>query len=197
MTNTKTIILDLDGVLVNFHRAAFIEFGCSPNLVDYDMNAGWDIVAALNLQRLHNGMEKVTANQFWRSFDKVFWSDLPWYSHARNFLAELEDMVGQENITLCTSAAFDSDCAGGKVAWINRELRDYRRQYFIGCQKFRLAKRGVILIDDADHNIKAFRAAGGEAVMVPRPWNGYKNQRGYEPYEYVLSRVEDMLKCNF
>jgi beta-phosphoglucomutase-like phosphatase (HAD superfamily) len=79
------------------------------------------------------------------------------------------------------------------VDWINHRLQDYRRQYFVGCQKFRLAKRGVILIDDAEHNVDAFRAAGGEAVMVPRPWNGYKNQRSYEPYEYVLNRVEDMI----
>lgn len=33
------------------------------------------------------------------------------------------------------------------------------------------AKPGQILIDDADHNVEAFRSADGEAILVPRPWN--------------------------
>ena len=197
MTNTKTIILDLDGVLVNFYHAAMRSWGLSPNLVDYDVSCGWDIIKAMNVQRTAMGAKaRITGNMFWGGFDKEFWATLPWYDHARTFLAGLERLVGQENITLCTSAAYDSDCAGGKVEWINTHMKNYRRQYFIGCQKFRLANPNAILIDDADHNVRAFRAAGGSCVLVPRPWNSYKTFRSYEPYVIALERVEEIIRCS-
>jgi 5'(3')-deoxyribonucleotidase len=190
----KTIILDLDGVMVNFHRAAFSQWHCSPNLVDYDVTCGWHIVDALNAQRDKLGLKRATGTQFWNSFDKGFWANCPKYKYADYFLMKLEKLVGRKNITICTSAAFDSDCGGGKIEWINQNLpSEYRRQYFIGCQKFRLAQPDVLLIDDAEHNVDAFLDAGGRAVLFPRPWNWYKDARSFDPYEYVLEHVEKML----
>lgn len=188
--STKTILLDLDGVLVNFHKRAFPIWKCSPSLEDYPIECGWDILDALNFQRKKRGFKKVEPKQFWNRFDTHFWATLPWYRHAKNFLKSLEDIVGQENIILCTSAAYDSSCAAGKVEWITRELPAYRRQYFIGCQKFRLAKPDVLLIDDADHNVLDFREHDGKAVLFPRPWNWYKDARSQEPYEQALELVE-------
>ena len=41
---------------------------------------------------------------------------------------------------------------------------------FTGAKKF-IAGPGRWLIDDKDANVEAFRAAGGQAITVPRPWN--------------------------
>jgi len=193
MTIIETILVDLDGVLVNFHSPAFLYWGCSPNIFDYPSQYGWDIVDALNHQRKARGLEKVTPYQFWRGLDKEFWATLPMYPYARTFMAGLERMVGQENITICTSAAFDSECAGGKVEWINRELPAYRRQYFIGCQKFRLANPNVLLIDDSEKNVDSFREYGGSTLLFPRPWNSHKSYESQEAYDYILQHVKYMV----
>ena len=33
------------------------------------------------------------------------------------------------------------------------------------------ARPDALLIDDSDHNVEAFLAHGGQAILVPRPWN--------------------------
>jgi 5'(3')-deoxyribonucleotidase len=186
--NISRIILDLDGVLVNFHKAAFSEYGVPPKDVhDYPPHVGWDIVAALNHKLEEKGSRAVSANHFWSNFDYAFWRGLPWYCGASDFFRLLKTRY---DICICTSAAYDPMCAAGKVKWIQDNLPDYKRKYFIGCQKQLLAQPGAVLIDDADHNIRAFREAGGTAILVPRPWNSLDHIT--DPYAFVVKCLRQL-----
>jgi len=43
--------------------------------------------------------------------------------------------------------------------------------------KEKLAAPCRLLIDDRSENVKAFRDAGGSAILVPRPWNDGSRER--------------------
>jgi hypothetical protein len=60
----------------------------------------------------------------------------------------------------------------GKLRWIERHMEErWLRRYIFTPVKEAFARPGVVLIDDCDANVTAFRDAGGRAVLVPRPWN--------------------------
>ena len=46
-----------------------------------------------------------------------------------------------------------------------------QRQFLIGPSKHLCANPETLLIDDSDKNVDSFRKCGGQAVLVPRPWN--------------------------
>ena len=83
-----------------------------------------------------------------------------------------ESLVGQENVCLLTSPTIDPDCLAGKLEWIHEFTPKWlHRQYLVGpCKQF-CAHPEALLIDDSDKNVNKFRDWGGQAVLVPRPWN--------------------------
>jgi 5'(3')-deoxyribonucleotidase len=52
-----------------------------------------------------------------------------------------------------------------------------------------LADDDSCLIDDDEKNIKAFREAGGNALLFPQPWNGHETP--LNPVRYVLDWLEE------
>ena len=169
MKNTaKTIILDLDGVVVDFVTSAMKMWYAEG---EYPESAGWDIVKACNMLRDSKGLPKLSEKQFWSACRHSFWTRLKFYPGAQDFIKTLEDRFGWENIVICTSDTLCPQSASGKSQWIATNMPRYKRQRFIGSQKWRLANPNTILVDDADHNCERFEAAGGKAVLVPRPWN--------------------------
>ena len=58
------------------------------------------------------------------------------------------------------------------VPWMRRFVPDFTFDRVILIKdKYLLARPGRVLIDDADHNVDNWVAAGGEGILVPRPWN--------------------------
>ena len=51
-----------------------------------------------------------------------------------------------------------------KKSSMTAHLYSLRRKHFC-------ARPDALLIDDGDHNVEAFRANGGQTILVPRPWN--------------------------
>jgi len=159
--------IDMDGVLANFHDTAF-----RLHEIEYDMypvQCGWDIVRACN--HLKPGCD-MTASRFWHSFeDKSFWENLPKTRLCDRLIYELKKLVGYKNMCLLSSFAMER-CVDGKMAWIKKNLPvELHSNYLFGKAKSFCARPDAILIDDYDVNVDEFRAAGGRAVLVPRPWN--------------------------
>jgi len=67
-------------------------------------------------------------------------------------------------------------CVEGKVEWLHRFTRNPRyKDFMLGRRKYLCAAPGRILVDDSQHNIDAFRKAGGEGIVFPQPWNSLRS----------------------
>lgn len=160
------VFVDMDGVLVDFIKPAMARHQIKYDT--YPSQVGWDIIEACNILLPGSGM---TGNKFWRAFDEDFWSNLPKTEHCDRLLRTVEGYVGQDNVCLLTSGMWP-EAAAGKTRWVADNLPDrYRKQLLIGHSKHFVANSDSLLIDDSDLNVDAFRANGGNAILVPRPWN--------------------------
>lgn len=166
------IFLDLDDVLNEFTMQALAHVGCLVDPTSFDdFKPGWgfDIIKAANA--LHP-TRVFTPASFWKCFSRKDWRDLPKSTEFEFLLQQSEALVGKENICILTTPILDPDCAAGKVEWIYNHCPKWlHRQYLIGPPKHFCARPDALLIDDSDANIKAFRAHGGQAILVARPWN--------------------------
>lgn len=200
MSSTIDIYCDLDGVLVAFEQAAFRLWGVPfiNGLVEYPLGYGWDIVGALNHLREGEGLEPVSGNRFWNGFDYDFWRNLPMYPGAALFFNELKKLG---SVKFATSPTLSSECVAGKYDWVANNIPEMERRLYIGADKTAFARPGAILIDDRDKNVYNFLAAGGQAVLVPRPWNcvwepgGWRHTHG-RLYKDVLACVKEIINAN-
>lgn len=156
------VILDLDGVLVDFCRGACKRLG--RKYPDPWPPGAQSIQSVL----------KIPAPDFWYGIlGSEFWQNLDWMPDGKKILEIVENEFGRKNIVICTSPVLDEECPKGKIQWIKRELPYYyqSRQYLIGAAKEFCAHRDSVLIDDWEINIDKFRKEGGRTIHVPRPWN--------------------------
>lgn len=159
---TPVCYLDMDGVLVDFvagacqvHRSTLY---LEPHLVTWDF---WKTMGH-------------TEAEFWAPMGFNFWADLNWTSEGSELLKRIEDIFG-ENVVLMTSPCDTIGSVEGKVEWIRRNCPTYSRRFFVGPPKHLTAAPSKLLVDDSDDNISKFKAAGGQAVLVPRPWNASRH----------------------
>lgn len=148
-------LLDLDGVLVDTIEPIF---------------------GHLNLPNFYNdpknyGTYKCLEQHQWDSVGPEFWANAGFMPDALTILHRVETVFGHENICLLTKPTGHPDCAGGKIRWIQKNLPQYKDQYFVGSAKFVMAHPGIVLVDDHDANVDAFVEHGGKAVLLPRKWN--------------------------
>ncbi len=167
------IFIDLDDTLNKFTMHALRYVGCFINwknpLSNYNPAWGFDIIKAANTLHPHR---KFTPKQFWESFSRYFWANLP-RSDEFDFLLEKSiELVGKDNICILSCPMDDPACVAGKLKWIQEFCPSWmHRQYLLGPEKFRCAKPGALLIDDSDENVEKFFIKGGQTILVPRPWN--------------------------
>jgi 5'(3')-deoxyribonucleotidase len=160
----------MDDVLVDTTGAIMRHMGLSDyeSWRDYPDGIGRDIVTAYQVA---TGIRYEDA-VFWEHFKREFWAGMPatpWCNELVNFA---EDIVGRDNVYICTSPTKCGDCLAGKLDWIAANLPYWmHRQYIMTPRKEACAITGSILIDDADCNVKVFIEAGGVAVAMPAPWN--------------------------
>ena|SRR6218665_2490344 len=151
------IVLDLDGVLVDFVGGIFRHLDIIPQET-------WPTPGKFDSSAF--GVANI-----WDGLRHDFWEGLQWNLDGPDILKMCEAAVGKENIVICTSPALHPEGASGKMAWIQRELKDYRRRFFIGSAKHFLANPNTILVDDFEKNVSDFQNHGGKAILVSRPWN--------------------------
>lgn len=186
----RKIFLDLDGVIVNMHPNAFAMAGVTlEKESDYPEGFGWDIVGAVNkFRRDQLQAHPLSANGFWDRLNFGFWRNLPPYEDSFKLVDTLE-YYGE--VYFASSPTLDHGCAGAKLAWVREHFPEYRKKTHIGTGKDVFAAiPGAILIDDRDRNCDDFVAAGGQAILVPRPWNN----EGYipDPYAQIIREMEEL-----
>ena len=172
-------LLDLDGVLCDFHTH-WHKFH-PPHLYPDPWPAGeWSIAKVHGLQWTDTC----------KNLNLDFWTTMPWMQDGCKILALLESYFGQENICILTSNHVEdaATAAFGKVKWIETHLPEYKHRYFLGAAKGFLAHRDVILIDDKNENVDDFINQGGQAILVPRPWN-----RDYAFSGYAYDKLASFL----
>lgn len=176
----KKILIDMDGVLVDFVRGCFSWFNRTD--IQY-MDITW------NLEQYFG----INPGDFWNSLTYDFWANLPWHPSGRQLFANLESHFGVENLVICTSPSRTPGCIEGKMEWLKRELPLMERQFMITPQKHFAASPDRILLDDHEPNIEKFAEAGGHTVLVHQPWNKGKERLSplgdYCPFEIFAHTV--------
>lgn len=159
---TPTVFLDMDGVLVDFVGGICRALG-KPYPYDHPSSFGiwetWKLLGA-------------TEAEFWTAcHSRVFWSLLDWMPDGKEMLATITERVDPKQVFLLTSPSLSPGSYAGKAEWVQREMPEFSGRLLMGSAKHLLAGESRIMIDDANHNVDGFRASGGEAILVPRPWN--------------------------
>jgi hypothetical protein len=161
----------MDGVCTEMTTYVLNRLGCPIKPFDfnsYPREVGFDIVEAAN--RL--GPRQWTPEEFWRAITREMWASFPPSQEFGWLLGHAEALVGQENVFFLTSPTRDPDSLAGKLEWIHKHCPKWmHRQFLMGPAKHLCARPDTLLVDDADKNVEAFRAAGGHTILVPRPWN--------------------------
>lgn len=170
------IFLDLDDVCNCFTMHALRAVGCPVRANEFhkfNPEWGFDIVKAVNALHPHY---KFTPRGFWSFINREVWASAPKSVEFEFLLHRCETLVGRENTCILTTPTLDPECLAGKLEWIHRHFPPWmHRQYLMGPQKHLLARPDALLIDDSDKNVVAFRGAGGQAILMPRPWNSLHN----------------------
>jgi 5'(3')-deoxyribonucleotidase len=179
----KRCLLDMDGVLVDFVAGACHLFGQSNPYVDgtftdFYMNNAWNM----------------TPNDFFENMGYDFWAELDWMHDGRAIFDFVDEAFGPENTCILTSPVNTWGCFDGKIAWIKRNLpKAYHRKFLVGPAKSFCAGDDRVLIDDRDENITEFIAAGGNGLLVPRPWNSNRKLT-LTSKEYITETYGKLLK---
>lgn len=166
MQTNKRCFLDLDGVLCDFVNGACKLHG-KPNPYGDPANHGvYAIEDLLGISR----------NKFYAPMNYDFWASLEPTPECCDIYRLVFDKFQFENVCILTSPILTEGCCDGKIKWIEKNLPEYfHRRYLIGSCKEMLAGPDAWLIDDNPDHCRKFRENGGNAILVPRPWNQQAN----------------------
>lgn len=153
------IILDMDGVLAEFDKAACRVHGLPSDTVPEN----WNWYSEFG----------ITDEEFWAKIHALgdsFYRDMvtpyPWAQNVVELVRSADDFV------VMSSPSNDPAGYAGKKIWLDKHVPGLDpKQLIVGSAKHLLAGPDRLLIDDGPHNIEAFVKAGGCAFTFPQPWN--------------------------
>lgn len=181
-----TILLDCDGPLADCSGDVLELFGVWREKQS-ELLCTYDAITEFLKSRMHHGAQGavvVPPDPWYRLGNDInFWhcmTEQPWFERLVAHCRSLADTV------VCTKPLAYGACAAGKLEWcLERDLPvTIVRAGKAG--KEVLASPWHLLIDDAEHQVEAFRDAGGRAYLWPMPWN----EKG-DALEYGLDRALD------
>lgn len=177
-----TILLDLDGTIVNFCGGVSRLFGKTPEWLDENWTVGIkDVCEALSIKKSQLWSRVNSTDKFWETLEPYPWLD------------ELMDLLSKEDVHICTSPGIcDANAMHGKAKWINKYLGSkFSKNFIFTPNKWMLAKPDRILIDDYDKQCNGFVQHGGLAIVFAQHWNSnYMNS--HRKIEYVKERLEEI-----
>lgn len=196
------IYIDIDGVLNRWLITHMSErLGRQLDYSDWPVEYGWDCVSVYN--HFAGPGRVITPDEFWATVPESSWVNAP-KSNLFDLLMEYPPLiVGRQNVHIVTSVPRDRNpvAYSGKAIWCRRNLPEWLQSqvYMVTHDKSRLARPGRLLIDDADHNILAWRAQGGATLQVPRPWsaNWVPGIQPMEVYDFVETRLRSFKQAIF
>jgi 5'(3')-deoxyribonucleotidase len=157
--------LDLDGVLVDFYKGWLLHHGFDPDISNHIKPGNYELME-------HFTMDE---HQFWKDIGDDFWINLDWMPDGLEILEIVERYFPKENICIVTqsppSASYTHVGLSGKVAWIAKNLPEYKNNFMIRTGRRFFSHQGSILIDDNPSNINDFDQREGKSILLPRYWN--------------------------
>lgn len=158
----RTVFLDMDGVVADFQQGVYRAFNQPYDYAKlpraYDFWTTWDKV--------------VTRREVNAACDTDFWANLPWTHDGHEILDVVLRKFDVNQIYLLTVPMPNILSPTGKWMWIAKNIPKLYNRTLIGpTPKSLLARPDTLLIDDHDKYVEGFKAAGGHAIRVPRPWN--------------------------
>lgn len=152
----KTVYLDMDEVLVDFHRSFAEAIGESPakRFAGYQAGSNPGVPEAIRAVLKKGVFENAPPTHDFKKFVNL--------SH---WLRNQGHNV--EILSSCMEAQSFKEIKRQKVLWLNRYGLGTLRQNFVtsGSKKQLWADADSILIDDAESNCKQFASAGGHSIL--------------------------------
>ena len=163
VSREKSFVFDVDGVLARFTTGA-----CSVHGRPTDETPVW---TSWNHQRSW-GIEDV---EFYRPMSADFWRDLPVWEDGMQLLKLVVARYGTDRVSFLSAPVRTPGCEEGKRQWFGTHITplgfDPWADLFLGGAKWKHAHQDAILLDDSETNCEKWTAAGGDAILIPRPWN--------------------------
>lgn len=183
------ILLDLDGVLVDFlggacrlHDKTYVGHPHDPE-TQVEQTA-WEIEPIFQM----------TAPALWEPMGREFWKNLEPLPWAREVVGLLSKKFGEDNICLLTSPIRTDGCIDGKMDWIREHLPQFRRRFLVGPAKQFCASPRHCLVDDRTTNIEGFKAVGGHGFLFPAPWNHRFREHPVQSLKKWLDALDTIAK---
>jgi len=149
--------VDLDGVLVDFQRKVCGIFSLPYPPEKYEF-----------FKPIRDSVNAVCNEEFWESLD--------WMIDGKEILQKIESFFSKEIIYFLSVPMPNPGSWTGKFNWMKKNLPQYADKLIVTRSKVEILSSNNILIDDNEDFCTRFALAGGTIVLVPRPWNGFRDQ---------------------
>lgn len=176
----RTAYIDKDGLLADFHRAAALAHGR-----DFSTwpRAGAELAGLLGF----NYNTSQGFKDFWEPirYNVDFWSGIKPFPWVGTLLRLAEEYASE--VVICTGPASKTSAeVAGKLDWLRERGIDF--EVIICSKKERLAAPDCLLIDDWERHVDRFKAAGGQSILFPQPWN--RDHAIVDPIRHVRSCLD-------
>lgn len=183
------ILIDMDGVCADFISGLLKLYGCDPIHTE-KKKYSFDCFPYLNQ----------CEQDFWKEHaTKDFWAKLDKTPECDEIINTCVGLVGIKNVAICTSPPWSpwarAQAVEGKSEWIMEHFPAIKKNVIFTSTKYFCASKDTILIDDADHNQEKFVAAGGNCLLLPRPWNHNYELDTLEYFRNYMSNIELIMRA--
>jgi len=156
------VFLDMDEVLTDFNKKVYEVFGIPYKYETLSENYNY-------FSEIGQTRESVS-----EKCNVAFWKSIEWMHDGIDILcAVLNTFPARANeIYLLSVPMPNLKSYEGKLLWVREHFPILeKRTIIMETPKSLFAGPDTLLIDDKDENIEEFVAAGGQGLLVPRPWN--------------------------
>lgn len=180
----QTIYLDMDGVVADWVRGAMELHGQQLPIAD----VRWHIPVQM-------GFASEGGPAFWTPMENPhYWRNLSPLNDGMSLYARIVERLGAESLNILSSGRCRCS-VDGKLDWLRRWMPNHVDCAVFAHRKERVAGPGKILVDDHETNVERFVAAGGAAVLIPRPWNYRRDECGWDGSFNVDDVWTELKRC--
>jgi 5'(3')-deoxyribonucleotidase len=177
------IFLDMDGVCVDWHKAAIAAVGRDYEKTMAEWPKGGDDAAEVF------GMDAVSFYAALETRGAKHWIEMEEYPGFREFY---ESLTRLGDVMFLSTPTQDPQCLSGKVKWLQDRFGEDYTEFVFTPKKELLAGPRTILIDDSEEKIQKF---GPNGILFPQRWNmGREFDTPQERFDYALRAVKQLIK---
>lgn len=175
------VFFDLDGLAADFVGGALAIHGLHIPPADVQ----WDFMTQVGFS--------ASDPKFWEPLaNEKFWAGLQPLADGMALISGIESEMPVRRLGILSSGLVAGSC-DGKRKWLAQHLPAFLGRINFCSVKEMCASSRHILVDDHDGNVDKFIAAGGRAVLVPRPWNNRRNETDAEGRFDVAKVMDEVL----